>query len=221
MTNAKKARQQRATGARKANTRSKTGNQQMLWLGIAAVAVVLVVVAVIATNGGGASGGGYSPAPDGSVTIARDTTQPLQVGDKIPDWSAPALEGYGNDTMNWSDYVGKPTVFAVWASWCPHCQTELPKLAAAVDGRPGVQLVSVTTALGRDPGPTPANYMASNNLTFPVALDDANTTLMKGLGVQGFPTTFFVDSSGTIVQKGEGEIDASLLDQYLQQLSAG
>ncbi|MGZ4150555.1 MAG: TlpA family protein disulfide reductase, partial [Actinomycetota bacterium] len=92
---------------------------------------------------------------------------------------------------------------------------------AAVDSRPGIQLVSVTTALGREAGPTPANYMASNHLTFPVALDDANTTLMKGLGVQGFPTTFFVDPSGTIVQMGEGEIDAATLDQYLQQLTTG
>lgn len=221
MTNAKKAKQQRAAGARKANTRLKTRSPQMMWIGIAAVAVVLVVVAVIVGNGGGASGGGYAPAPDGSVTVARDSLQPLQIGDEIPDWSAPALDGYGDGTLAWSQYVGTPTVLSVWASWCPHCQAELPRLAAAVGSRPGIQLVSVTTALGREAGPTPAGYMESNDLTFPVALDDANTTLMKGLGVTGFPTTYFVDASGTIVQKGEGEIDPGTLDRYLQQLSAG
>jgi thiol-disulfide isomerase/thioredoxin len=221
MTNAKKAKQQRASGTRKPNARPKSGGRPTMWIGIAAVAVVLVVVAVILGNGGGASGGGYTPAPDGSVTVARDSLQPLQIGDKIPDWSAPALEGYGDGTLAWSQYHGTPTVLSVWASWCPHCQVELPRLAAAVDSRPGIQLVSVTTALGREAGPTPGGYMASNNLTFPVALDDANTTLMKGLGVTGFPTTYFVDASGTIVQKGEGEIDAATLDRYLQQLSAG
>lgn len=219
MTNAKKAKQQRVEGTRQGSRKpADRSGSTGLWIGLGIAAIVLVVVAVVfgGSNSSNGSSGTDGVAPDGSVSITNPSSGIIPAGQPIPEWSAPALDGSG--TMKWSDYVGTPTVLAVWAPWCPHCQAELPRLSAAVAQHPGVQLVSVTTAVGQEPGPTPSQYMSDNSLTFPVAMDDANRTLMTGLGVQGFPTTYFVDSSGNVISSTEGEIPPDQLDSALADL---
>jgi len=149
------------------------------------------------------------------VTIARRSGPLLEAGDTVPEFMAPALDG---GEFTWSDYVGTPTVLAVWAPWCPHCQVELPRLSAAVQTHPALQLVSVATAIGAVEGPTPQEYMDAEGLTFPVALDDAQATLMQGLGVTSFPTVYYVDASGAVVAATTGELEPAALERILAQL---
>ena len=237
MTNAKKAKQQRSAGTRQAAQPRSSGQQRKappprskggksgkgarggrrsssssrLWIWLAVGAVVLVILALAFTGDSGTA-----PSPDGSVTVAREPGPQLQQGEAIPDWSAPSLDGAG--TVSWSDYVGAPTVFAIWAPWCQHCQAELPRLAAAVEAQPEVQLVTVTTAIDRG-GPSPQEYMDSENLSFPVGVDDAAGSISAGVGVQAFPTTYYVDSSGNVVTVTEGEVDETQLATILDQLA--
>jgi thiol-disulfide isomerase/thioredoxin len=161
------------------------------------------------------SGPPVGAAAAGTVTIARSSGPPLVAGDSIPEFKAPMM---GGGTMTWSDYAGKPVVLAIWASWCPHCQKELPILGSTQAKYPGVQLVSVTTAFGQEAGPTPLEFMQQKNLSFPVGLDDANRTILTGLGVVGFPTVYYVGSDGKVVQMTEGEIDPAKIDQYFASL---
>ena len=144
-------------------------------------------------------------------------TSLLAIGEAVPGFSAPDLAG---GTIAWSDYVGTPTVLAVWAPWCPHCQAELPVLAQVVQQFPDVNLVSVATAVGEYPGPSPAEYMQSKGLSFPVALDDANYTLAQAFGIQAFPTIFFVGADGMVQQAYEGETPSTELQQAIQNLLA-
>jgi len=83
-----------------------------------------------------------------------------------------------------------------------------------------VNLVSVATAVGEYPGPSPAEYMQSKGLSFPVALDDANYTLAQGFGIQAFPTIFFVGADGMVQQAYEGETPSTELQQAIQNLLA-
>jgi thiol-disulfide isomerase/thioredoxin len=231
MTNAKKSKQRRQAPQQKRPAQSQRkappprskggksgkgkggrgGSSNGLWiaLGVGLVAIVILAVAFTGSSGSG-------PSPAGSVTIAREPGPQLQPGEPIPEWSAPSLDGDGN--VAWSDYVGSPTVFAIWAPWCQHCQAELPRLSAAVEQRPAVELVTVTTAVDRG-GPAPQEYMDSRNLSFPVGVDDAAGTISSGVGVQAFPTTYYVDSNGNVVQITEGEVDEAQLGAILDQLA--
>ena len=219
MTNAKKAKEQRRQAAMAPQRRSAAG----VWTGIAAGALVLVLIAVIATSGGGAESG--EPSAAGTVSIDRDPGATLAVGARIPGWSAPSLAGDG--TITWSDYVGAPTVLAVWAPWCSHCQVELPRLVEALALHPDVQLVTISTAVEQG-GQGSQEYLDSKGLAFAVAVDDADTTLMQGLGVEGFPGTYFVNADGTVFDYRSGEIglredgsvDPSVLDGILGALEA-
>jgi peroxiredoxin len=204
------ARRARAEALRAARRRSR---YRRIASAVAAIAAVAVIVSVMATAGG--SGG--KPAPSGSVHVSgppRD--EPLAQGDRVPGFSAPALVGGGK--VDWSAYAGKKVVLSIWAPWCPHCQAELPVLANAVSGRPDVSLVTIVTAIGREPGPAPERYMEDHNLTFPVAVDDARGTLARAFGVQAFPTTYFVNSDGAVSSERTGELSEADLQQLIGAL---
>jgi thiol-disulfide isomerase/thioredoxin len=196
---------------------------------LGAIAVIAVAVAVIASmSGGGASEGAIHPSASSAISVSGPPrSQPLAVGDAVPSFSAPGFHmeptdgGYAiaRERIDWADYRGSPTVLTVWAPWCPHCQKELPILSDAVAATPNVKLVSVVTSIGAAPGPSPNEYLADHGLTFPVAVDDANGTLARALGVQGFPTLYFVGSDGKVTFVQEGEVPADVLREQLAKLS--
>jgi peroxiredoxin len=180
------------------------------------VVVAVAAVAVIATLGGG--GGGTGGVADSVTVSGSPRSSELQVGDRIPDFVAPAL---GGGEVRWADTAGTPRVLMVWAPWCPHCQVELPRMAQTAAAYPGVELVSVTTAVDERPGPTPQAFMDEHGLTFPVALDDANGTIASALGLTAFPLTYYVDGDGTISKVTVGESSTEEIQAALQAISAG
>lgn len=217
MTNATKSKAAQSSKAerREAERRRSQRNQIVVVLSVLAVAVV--IGAIVLSGGGSEDQGGTGPATAGDVTIDRAPGPQLEVGDTVPAFSAPML---GGGTMTWGDYLGTPTVLAIWAPWCPHCQVELPRLSAGVDLQPGVQMMSVATAIGQQPGPTPEEYLSSEGLTFPVGVDDADGTILQGMGVQSFPTTYYVDAGGKVVDVTVGEVPPDQLQQILDDLAA-
>jgi thiol-disulfide isomerase/thioredoxin len=219
MTNAKKAKAARRAAPPKKTQKRSTN----LWIGIAAGVFAVIIIAVIATSGGGAEA--TEPAAAGAVSVDRDPGPTLAVGESIPDWSAPSLDGDG--VVAWSDYAGTPTVLTIWAPWCPHCQAELPRLNEAMANHPDVELVTITTMVERGSVGS-KDWLDSQGLEFTTGVDDADLTLMQALGVEGTPTTYFVNADGTVydVRSGEiglqedGSIDPAELDAILGGLEA-
>jgi|SRR3990172_397969 len=200
----------RAAARHKAEQRRRL---QVVLGGLAAVAVV--VLAVVALMGSGDEGAGPSTA-DQVAAEGPPRTEQLAIGEVVPGFSAPGLDG---GSVVWSDYTDAPTVLSVWAPWCPHCQVELPILDDVMREFPAVGFVTVVTAIGDQPGPAPEDYMRENDLAFPVAVDDDAGTIANALGIQGFPTLFFVSSDGTVAQVASGEVDAEELRQIVGSLT--
>lgn len=191
-----------------------------IWVGLTLVVVLLAVVALALTSAGSdptSQATPTVPSASGDVTVTIDgpaRTEPIPGGSPIPAWSAPTLAG---GRFDWTVRPEGPTVLAIWAPWCPHCQAELPRLAAAVERHAGISLVTLATALNQ-PGPTPQEYMDSEGLSFTVGLDDEASTVAAGLGIQGFPTTYFVDADGLVLVSAAGELDPDALEEVLTVL---
>ena len=79
-------------------------------------------------------------------------------------------------------------------------------------------MISVTTAIGQNPGPTPSGFLADEGLTLTTAVDDAAGTLAQGLGVTGFPTVYYVDATGTVVNVTVGESPPGAIEANLDSL---
>jgi len=218
MTNATKSKQrpERPSKAeRREEHRRAAARQRMLWVVVGAVVALAVAAAVLLSGGGEGSDGSSGAAPAQAVTIDRATGPELTPGDRVPSFSAPGLDG---GTVSWSDVQGSPTVLVVWASWCPHCQIELPILVPATQARTGIELISVTTAIGQNPGPTPSGFLADEGLTLTTAVDDGAGALAQGLGVTGFPTVYYVDATGAVVNVTVGESPAGAIEANLDAL---
>lgn len=186
-------------------------------IGVPAIAILIVAGLAVALSMGR---GGTGPSASGTVRVEGSamvpTAQGGSTGQTVPAFSAPAL---GGGTISWGDYVGKPVVLAVWAPWCPHCQAEMPVIGKVSSEFPEIPVVTVATAIGRQPGPSPEEFMAERKLKFPVAVDDRDGTLANALGVSGFPTTYFVGSDGRTVAAFTGETPADDLRAAFRLLS--
>ena len=85
---------------------------------------------------------------------------------------------------------------------------------------PSVKVLSVVTAIGMQPGPSPESFMREHDLRFPAAVDDADGTLASSLGVSGFPTIYFVNADGTVAATMVGEPAGTDLHRGFQALQA-
>jgi thiol-disulfide isomerase/thioredoxin len=220
MTNATRSKQRAGRPSkveRRRELERKAARQRTLWIGIGALLLVAIVAAMLLAGGGDDRGGFTGASAPDDVSIDRAPGSQLAVGEQVPAFSAPGLDG---GTVSWDDYRGTPTVLIVWASWCPHCQAELPVLVPAAQEREGVDVVSVTTAIGQSPGPTPPGFLADEGLTLTTAIDDEASTLMQGLGVSSFPTVYYVGADGAVVNTTAGETSEADIQANLDALAS-
>ncbi|HEX9823661.1 MAG TPA: TlpA disulfide reductase family protein [Actinomycetota bacterium] len=177
----------------------------------ALIIAALALVAVLSTRDDGGGEASVAVTFDGPALAA-----PLEAGDVVPGFAAPGLRG---GEVSWSSYRGEPAVLVVWAPWCPHCQVELPlmhELAPEYD----MTVVTVVTSIGTRPGPSPQGFMDENGLVFPTAVDDSGGTIAAGLGVQGFPTSYYVDRDGVVVETAVGEAGEDAMRASMAALAA-
>lgn len=99
---------------------------------------------------------------------------------------------------------GKPLVLNFWASWCPPCVSEMPDLERAYREYRGRGVRFLAVAL--DDADEVRTFVEENKITLPVAVDEERV-LGRKYGVGNIPTTYFLNSDGTIAQKHVGAMD--------------
>lgn len=112
-----------------------------------------------------------------------------------------------------SQFIGKPTVINLWASWCPPCHREMPVLDAAQQRHPSVNFVLINQ--GEDAA-TIMQYLQKNQLQFNHLLLDPEGLTAKKTGMYGLPSTLFFNAQGQLIDRHMGEISQSVLDQKLK-----
>ena len=139
------------------------------------------------------------------------------LGDKMPDFSVPTLDG---SKFTLSEVLKEKQLVLVnlWFSRCDPCRMEFPFMQAAWEK---YQDRVAVIALSVDPYDTPAvirKYMKDVGVTFAMGQDTVN--LSGRFNLMGYPTSILVDRFGNVVYKGTGTIleegiFTSLFDQFL------
>ncbi len=125
----------------------------------------------------------------------------LEVGDTVRLPDVQLLDGR---TVPASHWAGKPVVVEVWASWCPFCTLQNPRLQKLYDAARGTPLQVLTISIDKHPQEAAA-YMKSRGYTFPAAMD--SDALKRAIGPRkGLPELYVIDARGKVVQKEVGEM---------------
>ena len=179
-------------------------------------------------NGGSTNSNidGNNPASTNSVdaNTGNHTTGSTNSKDSAGDPDAiPAIDfpmqDYQGNTVNLSDYYGKPIVLNFWASWCPPCKAEMPIFNEIYkDVKDDVMFIMLDLIGSR--GETVAAgkaFIEDNGYSFPVFFD------MEGKGgsyyrIQSIPTTYFIDKNGNLVTYHMGGMNAIQLQTGIDMI---
>jgi len=129
-----------------------------------------------------------------------------------PDFT---LQKLGGGSVTLSDYRGKkPVVLDFWASWCPNCRRDMPKLSRMYDKyKDQVEVIGVNL---RESNSTAQNYISSAGISFPIVMDPNGAT-SNAYGNRYTNTHVLIDKNGNIVRTVPGDIRETDIEWLISQ----
>lgn len=116
-----------------------------------------------------------------------------------------------------ADLRGRVVLVNFWATDCPTCVKEMPRLVQMYDTHRSQGFELIAVAMRHDPPNYVLNYTEKNALPFRVVLDPMGD-LAKAFGeVKLTPTTIVIDKRGNVVTRILGEPDFAKLDALIAQ----
>jgi peroxiredoxin len=173
--------------------------------------VTLAMLIALMTVGG--CGGADPAAPAGSVATRDEDPDPTVevgtgLGDQAPDFTLQTADG-GSVTLG--DLRGGPVLVYFWASWCPYCTVQSPRVED-FHRRYGDGLTVLGINLN-DPALVVEAYVAQHGLTFPVLF--GTDGVVSSYLVSGIPKALVLDAAGLVVFNGH---PGSLDDAFFESL---
>jgi thiol-disulfide isomerase/thioredoxin len=175
----------------------------------ALAAGVLGVVAGLAVNGPGQllrTEFGQRAVQGAMSAVAPAAPTGLQVaerGEPVHAITLPGLDGAAIEVPG--DYVGRPILVNLWASWCGPCIEEMPELErfAVEQGANGVQVVGIAL----DDQAAVEAFLARIPVSYPIAIDvpgprDSGVQLGNPRGV--LPYTVLIGADGRLLKQRIG-----------------
>ena len=132
-----------------------------------------------------------------------------ETGSIAPDFDLKVLDGNGK-TMKLSSLRGKAVILDFWATYCGPCKIEMPWFVELQNkyGPDGLQIVGVAED---DAGEKAiSDFTHKMGINYPILLGTEKVADLYG-GLDGLPTTFFVDRSGKIIDRQLGLISESVI----------
>ena len=146
-----------------------------------------------------------------------DTQENTTESNKIsaPDFTVTDVDG---NSVNLSDFKGKPVVLNFWATWCYYCKLEMPDFNEAYKEYPDVQFLMVNaTGTNGETVESAKVFIEQEKYEFPVFFDTQHDAL-RTYGVSSYPQTIFIDKDGNIVSHRVGMLTKDVLEQNIEMI---
>jgi peroxiredoxin len=125
------------------------------------------------------------------------------VGDTMPPYSAPMLDG---TTFDVEKERGNVVLLNLWATWCGPCRAEMPELVQLHSryAAKGFKVVGVSLD-DTDSQSAVRDFVKEQKIDYPIALDP-DYRLANLFQASVIPTTVLIDRKGKIVHRQVGQI---------------
>jgi thiol-disulfide isomerase/thioredoxin len=120
---------------------------------------------------------------------------------------APAIlfENPDGEPATFAEFLGKPLLVNLWATWCAPCIVEMPSLDALAEREQGVTVLALSQDLaGQDKVEA---FFAERDLAKLEAYIDPELAVMEKLRIDTLPTTILYDAHGREVWRMTGMED--------------
>lgn len=153
------------------------------------------------------------------LAFAATQAVAVGVGERAPEFSAPALDGKGNVSL--SAYRGKVVYLDFWASWCGPCLKAVPEVEALRKKLAGKNFQVVAVNLDQQTKKA-LRFLEKHPVGYPSA-SDPKGRLPKQYGVDTMPTSFVIDTDGVVryVHKGFQRGDGAKLESEIRKQLGG
>lgn len=133
---------------------------------------------------------------------------------KVPSLKVSSTKG---EAMMIYDKNYKFTIINFWATDCPGCVKEMPKLVDTYNKykKQGIQIIAVS--MFYDPPTQVLNFIKNNNIPFPVVIDSDNKIAQQFENIRLTPTSILINQRGQIIDQIVGEIDFNKLEGTLSK----
>ena len=139
-------------------------------------------------------------------SITTVYSEEIKVNAKAPEFNLVDMEG---NNVSLKDYSGKAIAIFFWATWCPYCQRETPrlvKLKQEFGDRLEILAISYKESVGRI-----KNFALKYGINYKIVLDK-NGEVFRLYNILGVPGVIILDKNGFIqfigseLPKNYGEI---------------
>ncbi len=128
-----------------------------------------------------------------------------------PDFTLRDLNGA---QVSLAQFRGQPVVINFWATWCPPCRDEIPRLIEAYQReKDGVVFIAISDEPANVVGP----FVKQNSIPYVNLLDDGDR-VSAAYGIKALPTTLFISRDGEIMVYYTGGMSARIIEEGLRRI---
>ena len=170
--------------------------------------IVLIVVLLVGSKIIGGDGSGL---PGGVSSYAGSAGSTVENG-LAPDFS---LSQIGGGTISLSDFRGeKPVVLDFFATWCPNCRRDMPKLSRMYDKyKDQVEVIGINLQENES---VVQKFVSSANISFPIVMDPFSQ-VSRAYGVRYTNYHVLINKEGQIAGIVPGDINESQLKSLIDE----
>lgn len=188
--------------------------------GIAGGVLVATLVAVAAVTAplGSDQPPAVSSAPSPSLVAAGSSTTATRVPATPRASRTETARPPEGEAVRLSKFRGRPVWLNFWATWCPACRTEMPRLEGFHLEHEGDGLVILGVGV-RDSPESMRTYAGEVGVSYPIVVD-GDGAVADEYQALALPVHYWIDREGVVRDWAFGELPPDLLAASLESILA-